>query len=209
MAQRYNKKEVKKKLAEGRLEDFEFPPKEKFPSKFNKGVAFTRVNFNSPLFWGGILGGKMIFIDCSFEDCNLDGINGRRVVFENCSFKNCILAKEDYSKFYKSSFKNCVFEENTILGILITDCSIENCKFLERSVDNVWLRDCDLKSVIFCGRYFQFFVFGCTLNDVDFSNALLTKVSFYQCSVSSASFPDSPDCFCIDPSIFEKAKSIL
>lgn len=76
------------------------PPYAKFKIR---GTYFNNVSFSKKKL------DKLVFINCSFEDCLFIGTEIENCEFHNCKFKNCNTHKIKISKTYvnPSSFSNC------------------------------------------------------------------------------------------------------
>ena len=97
-------------------------------------------------------------IDCEFVDCDLSNVKLAGVSIQNCSFTNC--------KMVGSPFHNC-----TKFGFSATfkSCNLNFSSFFKLDVSRCTFDDCQLQ-------------------DVDFSQAVLTGVVFEYCDFAKATF---------------------
>jgi uncharacterized protein YjbI with pentapeptide repeats len=68
---------------------------------------------------------RVVFSDCVFYACSLEG-----VIFDNCIFENC--------RFEFSHFRNCE----------LTNCNFSDCNWMASSSVGCFYSNCDLDSVL-------------------------------------------------------------
>ena len=90
--------------------------------------------------------GRIIFLDCRFEELDLLG-----KVFGSCGFQNCQFQKLN---FRKCQFSNCRFQNCQIINSNLTraefhDCSFRNCEFLQSDLTASEFWNCELRETTF------------------------------------------------------------
>ena len=100
----------------------------------------------------------VIFIECSFDDCNWTLIKLSTTGLQNIMFKGCKLSGADFSKsndfLFGVSFDNCILD-NAIFykkknkGAKFTDCSMVETDFTEADLTDVQFINCNLNRAFF------------------------------------------------------------
>ena len=143
---------------------------------------YKQIDFTNQLF---IIGE---YIDCVFEQCNLQEQILENCIFENCTFKSCNLTSVNVknTKLDQISFIDC-----KMIGILFYDCNdfifsifinqcildyssfykmnLRNCKFQKSSLQSVDFELSDLQKLI---------LDNCNLEQANFNQSNLIQTDF-------------------------------
>ena len=121
--------------------------------------------------------------------------------YENCTFKNCIFSKTNLSDFNfdECLFTNCDFSNAKITNTAFKEVEFRNCKLMGLQFDECKpfllafrFINCQLNLSAFYGlkiknTYFE----NCILNEVDFTDTVLSGSTFKNCNFSGAMFGNS------------------
>jgi fluoroquinolone resistance protein len=119
--------------------------------------------------------------DCKFIRCMISGADISYSSFENCSFQECDLS---LCKVIQTSFRDTEFKKCKVLGV-----HFENCKDFRFSIN---LTSCLLDHSSFYRKKLKSTkLVDCSLIDVDFSEADLSKAQFNNCNLSGAKFENT------------------
>jgi len=141
---------------------------------------------------------KEFFEDQIFTNISPQLIQGSNLIFENCHFLNSELSYADLSK---SVFVDCIFQDCNLSLVNVNDTGFQNVRFQDCKLTGINFSGCkDFSlSLKFEGCNLDYAVFykkklkgtefiACSLIEVDFSEADLSKAVFEHSDLNRAVF---------------------
>ncbi|MGB1003685.1 MAG: pentapeptide repeat-containing protein [Salibacteraceae bacterium] len=111
---------------------------------------------------------EFVFIDCTFQNCNLSNIQTTNCSFRNVNFINCKMLGIDFSV--------CA---TFLLELRFESSHLDFSSFYQLKINNTSFKNCSLKEVDFVETSLQNSSFnGCNLTGALFDNTLLEKSDF-------------------------------
>ena len=156
----------------------------------------------------------VLFEDCLFSDCRVQGVKLKNCRFTGCHFEDCRVGglKLDNVQAMGNSFEDCalfgvdwsalVDPRKQDLGFLpfdsFTRCTLHHCVFFHLELRKFSFAGCDLS-----GSFFE----GCKLAAADFSDCLLRGTGFSHNDLTGADFRTATEySFSIEGSQMKGAK---
>lgn len=130
---------------------------------------------------GGLCVSKVIFENCSFQDCSFEKAEFTDVIFRSCDFSN--------SNFSDGYFNRCHFLTSKGLGarfcgcvlqnVIIKECNLNYANFDSSKLEKIRIADTQLNN----GNISQ-----CKCKGVAWSGTRLTEASFFKTSLRGMDF---------------------
>ncbi len=144
---------------------------------------------------------KTYFEDQVFEKVNFSETPMDKGDYEQCRFEYCDFSNADLKNihFYKCTFNECNLSMVNVAAVAMKDVQFTSCKMLGVHFENcsdfmfqVGFNNCVLNLSSFYKRQLKKAIFrGCTLHEVDFTDADATAAVFDNCDLTGAIFQDT------------------
>ena len=191
------------------IENYTLPKKSKINIKNIKNKKFREVDFNHPIFGGGIFNSKVKIINCSFEKIDLNGVNALNVHFKNCIFTDSILGNNSTTLFKNSKFEDCIFKNCSFKYGTFMNCSFLNVEFLECDFFKVSFIESFVKDVYLNGALNRLTLSNSSFDSFNFKDSSIQDSSIIKCTFLKTVFPRNKHCFIVKSETFINAKDLL
>ena len=134
--------------------------------------VFEKISFSEHILVKGV------YEECTFKNCNFNGVDLSGITFRTCSFNNCDCS---LSKLKNTILQDVRFENSKLLGVQFNECN----GFLLK----LYFENCMLKLSAFYKLKLKNTAFiNCNLQEVDFSEADMAGAVFDNCDLLLATF---------------------
>ncbi|RYE30829.1 MAG: pentapeptide repeat-containing protein [Sphingobacteriales bacterium] len=122
-----------------------------------------------------------VFEDCTFSDCNLEGIDLSGKEFQDCTFNVCNLS---LAKLSRTALRGVQFNRCKLIGLRFDQCNafLLDINFEESKLDHSSFYGLKIKRI----RYRH-----CSLREVDFTSADISDGTIEGCDLQDAVFERS------------------
>jgi uncharacterized protein YjbI with pentapeptide repeats len=133
--------------------------------------------FDKVMFFDKRVSGRE-FDGCKFYNCDFSNSIFTECTFTDCEFTDCNLSMV---KFPGTGLKTVSFTKSKLLGIRFDECHdfLFSVSFAECVLDYSWFSRKKMAKTI---------ITNCSLKEVNFANADLTKAAFKECNLQDAVF---------------------
>ena len=130
------------------------------------------------------------FIDCTFRNCQLNGLNFSDCHFADCKFEDCDLSliKVKGSFFSRLQIIRCKaigihwFDVGAPFSVQFSDSNISYSSFFGKNLKKTKFKNCVAKEVDFS---------DCNLTEADFAGTDLESARFSNCDLTLANFKEA------------------
>ncbi len=134
--------------------------------------VFDKISFSEHILVKGV------YEECTFKNCNFNGIDLSGITFRTCTFNNCDCS---LTKLRSTTLQDVRFVNCKLLGVQFNECN----RFLLR----LYFENCMLKLSVFYKLKLKNTAFkNCNLQEADFSEADMTGTLFDNCDLLLATF---------------------
>jgi uncharacterized protein YjbI with pentapeptide repeats len=144
---------------------------------------------------------EVYIADEKFNAANLPGEFPAKAIYDACLFEHIDLSGADLSGF---QFIDCTFESVNLAGVKMAGTGIRNTRFIECKMTGIHFEDCHLLffdpvferclldlSSFYKRKLADKSLAGCSLKEVDFTEADLSRVDFSGADLMGAVFDGS------------------